>query len=289
MKFGNFIVQDSRQKAYDIELFSLLRQMKEKYKNFKERPFSDEYSNSEFFDVERKDILATLKNEGVDINSICEDEFYIVPVKSKHYNQLLAWKLLIVEQYEIAMTLEYQKAKYMKSNPKARFHGFINFIIKGYVKSYCFPNETIRLDKITDWVLKEQINSDPVPIMENWEDMSQMSLKDDLTKEQQIIFEKLKNEYIGKDTNPEQFKAFLLQADNFAERFKPIKWILLNRQKKPHKTALRELLTMLFGKAPQQKTIDNYICDIDGRPIKLNKPKKSEYSNYFNDLTKILE
>ena len=297
MRFGKLLIQDSRQKAYDIELFSLFKQMKEKYMNFEARAFSKDCNNSEFFDIGQKNILATLENEGVDINSICEDEFYIVPVISKCYVQLLCYKLLIVEQYEIALTLEYLKAKYFKSKPKSKFHILINSLVKEYVKCYCFPNETIRLDKISDWVLREQTNSEPIPIIENWEDMKQMSLKDDLTEEEQIKFDKLKSyelkgeeiNFIGKDTKPEQFKAFLLQVDNFAERFKPIKWVLLSRLNKPHKSALRDFLTILFGKAPQKKTINVYICDIDGNTIELNKPKNEENAYYYNRLIEILK
>ena len=79
MRLGKLLIQDSRQKTYDIELFSLFKQMKEKYMNFEARSFGEGCNNSEFFDIELKNILSTRENEGVDINSIREDNFFILP------------------------------------------------------------------------------------------------------------------------------------------------------------------------------------------------------------------
>jgi len=67
-----------------------------------------------------------------------------------------------------------------------------------------------------------------------------------------------------------------------------IKWILLNRQGKPHKTTLREFLSKLLIKIPTQKIIDTFFVDENGYTIKLAKPKKDEFSNYFSEIENLI-
>ena len=67
-----------------------------------------------------------------------------------------------------------------------------------------------------------------------------------------------------------------------------IKWILLNRQVKPHKTALREFLSKLLIKIPTQKIIDSIFTDESGKSIKLVKPKKGEFSNFYSEIESLI-
>jgi hypothetical protein len=99
------------------------------------------------------------------------------------------------------------------------------------------------------------------------------------------IYNELKGSFI--DSSLENFKA-IFSNDSLPVNFIKIKWKLLNRNKKPHKTALREFLTLFFDECPSQKQIDNCISDIKDNPIKLAKPKANEYSNYYEVFEKIL-
>ena len=67
-----------------------------------------------------------------------------------------------------------------------------------------------------------------------------------------------------------------------------IKWILLNRQGKPHKTALREFLLKMLSKTPTPKIIDSIFTDANGKPIKLAKSKTGEYSNYYSEIESLI-
>ena len=72
-------------------------------------------------------------------------------------------------------------------------------------------------------------------------------------KKTETLFEQLKGSYIDKSTDEDCFKAiFKNEALPDGKTFEPVKWILLNRKKQPHKTALRELLTLVTGKSPDQ-------------------------------------
>ena len=67
-----------------------------------------------------------------------------------------------------------------------------------------------------------------------------------------------------------------------------IKWMVLNRQGQPHKTAFREFLSKLLTVVPSQKIIDTVFIDLMGNPIKLAKPKKGEFSNYFAEIDELI-
>jgi len=71
--------------------------------------------------------------------------------------------------------------------------------------------------------------------------------------------------------------------------FQEVKWILLNRAGKPHKTALREFLTLALGKSPDQKTINSCFTDRQGHKILLAKPKINEFSNYYTFFEKLFK
>ncbi len=101
------------------------------------------------------------------------------------------------------------------------------------------------------------------------------------------FFEYLKIECIDKNTSYNLFRA-VFNGKGYASNEK-IKWILLNKKKVPHKSALREFLELTIDGKPTQKIIDNWFSDVKGEPIKLAKPKKGEYSNYFSDFEKALK
>jgi len=101
----------------------------------------------------------------------------------------------------------------------------------------------------------------------------------------ETLFEQLKGNYIAENTNPDHFKA-IFKNEPLSAGFEHVKWILLSRNDKPHKTALREFLKIAFGKVPSQKTIDVYISDKKGNPIKLAKPKKEANTEYWTDIFK---
>ena len=110
-----------------------------------------------------------------------------------------------------------------------------------------------------------------------------------LTKPQlQKLFDELiKGNYIHPETDFKQFSD-IFNAE-VIESNQRVKWILESNKRKPHKTALRELLTLILGKSPEQKIVDACFTDILGDPIKLAKPKKNEYSNYYANFEKMIK
>lgn len=98
----------------------------------------------------------------------------------------------------------------------------------------------------------------------------------------------IKGGYIDKSTKLINYTAVF--RDLFLpDEFIPVKWILLTPKKKPHKTALREFLTLALGKAPDQKTINICFTDRNGSIIKLAKPKRNEFSNYYKDFEELFK
>lgn len=110
----------------------------------------------------------------------------------------------------------------------------------------------------------------------------QSSLSD---KQLDDLYSKMGNYF---DATPANFKAiFTNEALPF--KFEKVKWIKLNRKKEPHKTALREFLTLVLDYSPDQKTLNSCISDSNGNNIQLAKPKAGEYSNsysYFENMIK---
>ncbi|MEI8201616.1 MAG: hypothetical protein WCH34_01300 [Bacteroidota bacterium] len=102
-----------------------------------------------------------------------------------------------------------------------------------------------------------------------------------------LFDELIKGNYINPETDLKQLKA-IFNAEVIESR-KKVKWILLSRKKQPHKTALRELLTLILGKRPEQKIVDVCFTDNLGNPIVLPKPKNNEPSNYYADLEKMIK
>ncbi len=94
-------------------------------------------------------------------------------------------------------------------------------------------------------------------------------------------------EFIDKKTKEEHFIAAFTPKP-LPYGFQKIKWMLLNREGNPHKTALREFLTMYCVKAPTQKDINRIITDVNNNEIQLPKPKPSEPSNYYITLTELV-
>ena len=93
------------------------------------------------------------------------------------------------------------------------------------------------------------------------------------------IYNKMQGRFI--DTNLENFIS-IFTFNELPSDFVKIKWILLKKNCTPHKTALSEFLTAIFGKCPSQKFINKIITDMNGFPIILPKPKIGDYS-IFNE------
>ncbi len=66
-----------------------------------------------------------------------------------------------------------------------------------------------------------------------------------------------------------------------------VTWICENRKGSANKTALREFLTLLLGEF-QVKIVPFCFIDKNQKPISLNKPKRTDYSNYYSDLEQII-
>jgi hypothetical protein len=85
--------------------------------------------------------------------------------------------------------------------------------------------------------------------------------------------------YISSDTTLETFKiAFGLLPDSGEHQ--KIKWTCKNKTQ-PHKSALRDFLTLASGQTISQKTVDANFVDSKSNRIELNKPKKNSYSNHI--------
>ena len=92
------------------------------------------------------------------------------------------------------------------------------------------------------------------------------------------LYNKSKGKYIK--TTFDNFKS-LFNRNQLSQSFEKVEWILLTNRNKPHKTAFREFLTILFDKAPNQKMIDAFFTDGKGKQIKLAKYKKDGNTGYW--------
>lgn len=100
------------------------------------------------------------------------------------------------------------------------------------------------------------------------------------------LYKQLQGTYIN--TTIENFNL-IFKDKQLPDNFIKIRWILLTIQNKPHKTALREFITLILKQQPKQSMIDNLFTDKKGNSIILAKPKKNEYSNYYNSFENILK
>lgn len=97
----------------------------------------------------------------------------------------------------------------------------------------------------------------------------------------------IKGRYIDKGTKLTNFIAVF--SDSYLPKdFIPVKWILVNREQKPHKTALREFLTLALGVSPNKKTVRTCFTDGIGNEILLLKPRRIQPSNHYNDFEKLI-
>lgn len=111
--------------------------------------------------------------------------------------------------------------------------------------------------------------------------IARKGFKTELTHERiKTLFEALKGEYIDKGTKLKNFTA-VFRDSPLPEDFLEVKWILENREGRPHKTALREFLTFVLGKSPNQKITTDCFLDRYGMVIQLSKPKVSQASNHY--------
>ncbi len=93
--------------------------------------------------------------------------------------------------------------------------------------------------------------------------------------------------YIDQGTNIEAFTA-IFSGSEIDSNLHPVTWICKNRKGTANKTALREFLTLLLDKF-QESSVPICFMDEQKRPISLNKPKRTEYSNYFKELEEIVQ
>ena len=111
--------------------------------------------------------------------------------------------------------------------------------------------------------------------------------KSSLTDEQkEKLYNQMQGNYI--DGNLNHFKAIFIN-EVLPFKFEKVKWIKLNRKKEPHKTALREFLTLVLGYSPDQKTLNSCISDSNGNNIQLAKPKAGEYSNSYSSFENMIK
>lgn len=91
------------------------------------------------------------------------------------------------------------------------------------------------------------------------------------------------NEFIDEDTLLKNFKAIFSKKKLPAD-FVAVKWIHLNKRKKPNQTSLREFLKvcMVFETMqPDQETTDTCISDINGGKIVFSGFKKDHYTEHY--------
>jgi hypothetical protein len=73
--------------------------------------------------------------------------------------------------------------------------------------------------------------------------------------------------------------------------FKRVKWVLLSRKNKsnqmPHKDAFFEFLEFLYSKVPNKNMQKTLFSDKNNEHFTTNKPNRSRYSNYYNELAEI--
>jgi len=129
---------------YDIELYSLLAKLNEKYTE-----------KAELFNLQKEIILKTLHEEGFDVNFINNDHHFVIPPESSSFFLTLNWSLLSLSPYKIVQFLNYQFNNYLIHFPKKRddFYNYIEHTAYQFVESNNYNDEVDRLKEISNWLL----------------------------------------------------------------------------------------------------------------------------------------
>jgi hypothetical protein len=183
----------------------------------------------------------------------------------------------------IRLEIEFQEAELKKSEERrgillgTKMFGLIKGsqyleVKKNYDKwqannSYEFIYLNSNMDSWLTYKYLEWLNSYSVKSLGS-------GLKSNL-KDSQIkaLYNGLLQHHIAKNTKFEHFES-IFKIDILPSGFIPIRWIFLNPQSDPHKTALRAMLTTSFGKGRNvNKACKFFFVDKSGNQIVLAKRK----------------
>jgi len=147
--------------AYDIEIFSIFDDLRNKYPNDGTVDINEDIDNSTFFEMQEDSVVKALESEGIDLLQNNENRHYILPSSSDLYFHILGWKILTINPHKIDALLTYQSLIYIGNDiaQKDNFFGLVEFPVFQFVEANNYLNEDIRLEKIADWVNRNQADN----------------------------------------------------------------------------------------------------------------------------------
>ncbi|MCX6297286.1 MAG: hypothetical protein NTX97_14745, partial [Bacteroidetes bacterium] len=109
---------------YDIDVFEILDNLREKYKS-KMDSLPSHLKDLKLLDDEEEYILQHMKEDhGIDLTENKKYRNYILPSSYNIYNTFLGWKILTMDPYKIGPFLSHQAALF-QGNHYASKHNFI--------------------------------------------------------------------------------------------------------------------------------------------------------------------
>ena len=271
--------------AYDIELFEVFRELKEKYVVGSDVRILKEMDNYDFFVLQENNLLRRISWEGDDVEKIIDSGHYIVSYESSAYLSLLGWKLLVIDPNRIDGFLSYQMTfctgDYYEE--QIDFMKFVEDITYDFVKSSNYHEETIRNEKIMEWVQK---NKFLIGISDH------KGLKTKLDNAQlKSLHEQLMNTFIDQETQLVHFLS-AFEDNPLPYNFVPIIWLV-------SKHTLSELLertTDYKNRNGHQylpdkirvEIVPELFIDEHNHKITLNK-KPTLHSKYIHDIEALVQ
>ncbi len=159
MKKDELQFKEYSHNIYNIELFSILDELRKKFSDDSEVRIIEDIANSTYINRLEERIFTALRDYGINVPEIINDGQFLIHSDSYLFLELIGWKLITMSPFRIELMLDYQQSIF-KGNPivhENNFTGFIEFQVLQFVEANNYAKEDIRLDKITRWVNNTRI------------------------------------------------------------------------------------------------------------------------------------
>lgn len=159
MKKDELPLKEASHHSYDIELFSILDDLRKKFSDDTVVKIFEDIANTTYINLLEERILTALSKDGVNVPQIVNDRHFIIQSDTYLFLQLLGWKLITISPSKIELLLNHHLSGF-KGNyftEKNNFIGLIEFQVFQFVEANNYAKEDIRLDKITNWVNNTRI------------------------------------------------------------------------------------------------------------------------------------
>lgn len=139
--------------VYDIDFFEILDKLKDRYTTNCKLIANYQASLASLKELE-ENYVKSKKLEGKYLKIEKRFRHYVMPSSDILYPTMLAFKLIVSDPHKIQAILSYQSVLFSGNYyaDKDNFIGLVEFNIYKLVKSADFLNESIRLDKIANWL-----------------------------------------------------------------------------------------------------------------------------------------